>query len=263
MIRELKWLLCCWGLCFVFFSHAGSECWMGPGPGPGLYFCPLKYSWIAFVVKWAALLCWFSQISMGRVYWAEIMCNWFVQCWCTEGKKKAVYTDETYPDWPQLIKKKRCLGKKAKKWHYVDTTLSWLAFQATRNETKVFWVKSFRRVAVTETCLETGGILTARTDPRCIHVHTDPFGKTPSLMPYFKRDNRRVLHTCFILCSGYKSCVCRLLHWPDGTRIIRFINGGLKSRLHSVKGACKQLNAGNSKVVFRQGDEGQVGMKAG
>lgn len=115
MIRELKWLLCCWGLCFVFFSHAGSECWMGPGPGPGLSFCPLKYSWIAFVVKWAALLCWFSQISMGRVYWAEIMCNWFVQRWCTEGKKKAVYTDETYPDWPQLIKKKNGVwGKKQK-----------------------------------------------------------------------------------------------------------------------------------------------------
>lgn len=70
MIRELKWLLCCWGFCFVLFSHAQSESWVRPGPGPGLSFCPLKYSWMAFVVTWVALLCWFRQTSMGRECWA-------------------------------------------------------------------------------------------------------------------------------------------------------------------------------------------------
>lgn len=95
----------CWsGLSCAWFRWSGAEvallllglvfcplfprtewCWMGPGPGRGLFFCSQKYSWIAFVVKWAALLCWFGQFSMGRVYRAEIMCNWSVQCSCTEG----------------------------------------------------------------------------------------------------------------------------------------------------------------------------------
>lgn len=78
-------------MCSLF---SRSECRMGPGPGPGLSFSSLKYSRIVFVVKWAALLCWFGQISMGRVHWAEIMGNWSVQRSCTESKKK---------------KKKKCL----------------------------------------------------------------------------------------------------------------------------------------------------------
>lgn len=44
--------------------------------------------------------------------------------------------------------------------------------------------------------------------------------------------------------------------WWHGT--IWFINGGLEPQLHGVKGACKQLNVGNSKVVFSTGMEDKL-----
>lgn len=114
---------------------------------------------------------------------------------------------------------------------------------------------STHHVTVTETHLETGGILSMNRAP--LHPRARrPLGKPSSP----STNNRRGWSTCFILCSGYKSCVCRQQRRPDGKRIMRFINGGLKSRLHGVKGACKQLNVGKSKVVFGQGDRGQVGM---
>lgn len=233
----------------------GHECWMGPGTGPRLSFCSLKCSWIAFVVKWAALLCWFSQISMGRVYWAEIMCNWSVQCSCTEGKKSCLHR------WtqPRLAPASEItvFAEKAKKLIYVDSPFtlqdrrqrcSGLCHSAVWPWQKPTWKQeAFSQRELTPAASTCTSTLLENHLHLC-HISNATTGE------------HRTRVSSFVLGINL---VCRQLHWSDGTRIIRFINGGLKSQLHGVKGACKQLNVSNSKVVFWQGDEGWVGMNAG
>lgn len=169
---------------------------------------------------------------------------------------RAVETDEPKLIWLELrkIQNNRVWRNKTKKLIYVATVASPFVTHLQEMWQRCAGLCNFD-VSRWQDPPSPGNMMDFQSapDPYGIHVHINHFHKPPPLMPYFKRSDRGLSRRFSILCSGYKSCVCRQLRGPDGMRIIWFINGGLEPRLHGVKGACKQLNVGYSKVVFDTG----------
>lgn len=179
-------------------------------------------------------------------------CNWSVQCSCTEGKKSCLHKWNQ----PRLATAYIKTNKKNKKPNWLmliqqcsDSTITLQEMRQRRSglchSFVLLWQKpTWKQEAFSQRELPPAAFTCTST---LLENH----------LQWCSISNAMTC-TCFMLCSEYKSCVCRQLRWPDCTRIIRFINGGLKSRLHGSKRACKQLNVGNSKVVFQQGDGGRM-----
>lgn len=247
MIRELEVALLLFGACVVLRCE-----WMldGSGSEPRTL-CPLSRSWMAFVVKNDTLSCWFGQISMGGVQllFATLLYR----------RQKSFWNRWTQPNLAlaSKIQYNRVCRKKTKKLIYLTTIVSPFVTHLQEMKQRCSGLCNFD---VSQWQNPPGNMMDSHRvpDPYCIHVHINHFHKPPPLMPYFKRSDRGLSRMFSVLCSGYKSCVCRQLRGPDGMRIIWFINGGLEPRLHGVKGACKQLNVGNSKVVFNTGTKDKL-----
>lgn len=248
MIRGLEVPLLLHGACVVLCFE-----WMLDGSGSKPQALdPLCRSWREFVVKMINY-----RAGLVRFLWAP--CNCFSQHSCTEGKKSRWnrWTQTNLALASKILNNHVLRTKKTKRLIYVATTVSPFVTHLQEMWQRCSGLCNFD---VSRWQNPPGDMMDSQrvSDPCCIHVHINHFHKPPPLMPYFKRSDRGLSRRFSILCSGYKSCVCRQLHRPDGMRIIWFINGGLEPRLHSVKGACKQLNVGNSKVVFDTGTKDKL-----
>lgn len=212
----------------------------------------LRRSWMEFVVKMIHY-----RAGLVRFLWA--VCNCFSQHSCTKSKKSC---------WNRWTQPNLALASKIQNngvWRTKNKEIN-LCHQLQCHHLSLTYKKCDKDVLVYVILMchgdrtRPGNMMDSQSvpDPYCIHMHINRFHKPPPLMPYFKGSDRGLSQSFSILCSGYKSCVCRQLRRPDGMRIICFINGGLEPRLHGVKGACKQLNVGNSKVVFDTGTKDKL-----
>lgn len=239
MIRELEVALLLFGACVVLCCE-----WMldGSGSKPRAL-CPLSRSWMAFVLKMIHY-----HAGLARFPWAA--CNCFSQHSCTEGKKSC-WNRWTQPNLAlaSKIQNSRVWRNKTKKLIYVATIVSPFVTHKKCDKVVLVYVTLMCHGDRTPPRKHDGFSKCARP---LLHPRAhQPFPQTASIDAIFQMQWQRTIAQVFH--PGYKSCVCRQLRGPDGMRIIWFINGGLEPRLHGVKGACKQLNVGNSKVVFDTG----------